>query len=97
MNDTELTVLFARDLPAAHDAKFTLAVLARMEQRRFRRELATVLALGAAAALLLALLAPTLDFFWGDGFAPIAGNAVIAMTLLVLTIAVPQFFPVRND
>ena len=80
MDDKQLTALFAGDLPPVQDARFTLGVLARMEQRHFRREMGIILALAAAAALLLALLMPTLDFFWRDS-GGLLGNAVIAMTL----------------
>jgi hypothetical protein len=46
---------------------------------------------------LLALLAPTLEITWREGIAPYANNLTIALVLASMTLAVPYFFPARND
>ena len=96
MDDTRLTALFKADAPPANDPRFVVAVMARIEQRRFRRELAMTVGLAACAVALLALLAPTLEAAWQGSFA-LASNAVIALMLASITLAVPYFFPARID
>ena len=97
MDDTGLTALFKADAPPANDPRFVVAVMARIEQRRFRRELAMTVGLAACAVALLALLAPTLEITWREGIAPYANNLTIALVLASMTLAVPYFFPARND
>ncbi|HEX4178419.1 MAG TPA: hypothetical protein VHY57_08270 [Rhizomicrobium sp.] len=41
-------------------------------------------------------MAPTLVALWRDGIAPHASNAAILLSLMGITIALPQFFPARN-
>jgi hypothetical protein len=96
MDDTQLTALFTTDAPPATDPRFVVAVMARIEQRRFRRELAMTVGLAACAVALLALLAPTLETAWQGSFAA-ASNVVIALMLASITLAVPYFFPARID
>ena len=95
MDDAKLNALLRADAP--RDPRFVVAVMARIEQRRFRRELALTAGLAAIAALLLALLAPTLEIVWNRSLAPFASNMVIAVVLLSLSIAAAQIFAARND
>jgi hypothetical protein len=97
MDDTKLTALLAGDRPPASDPRFVLAVMTRIEQRRFRRDVAITVGLGACAVVLLALLAPTMEIAWHDSFAPYANNLAILLVLAGITLAVPHFFPARND
>ncbi|HWY60716.1 MAG TPA: hypothetical protein VNW15_02330 [Rhizomicrobium sp.] len=97
MDDAKLRALLNADTPPAADPRFVLTVMTRIEQRRFRRELAMTAGLTAIAALLLALLVPTLEIVWDRSLAPLVNNVVIAVVLLLATIAVPKFFSARND
>ena len=97
MDDTMLQALLAADGPPAQDLHFVMAVMRRAEQRRFRRELVRTLGLvGAAAILLLALIAPMLDPVLRHSFTPLPDNGVIGTVLLVLTIAGSRLFA-AND
>lgn len=70
-----------RDIPA-HDPAFEIAVLTRIEQRRYARGLAANAALGVAATLLLALVLPHLDLNMTRDFASaFAVTALLALTL----------------
>lgn len=95
MMDEELKALCAADVPAS-DPRFVLAVMTRIEQRRFVREMAMTAGLTVAAVILLGLLAPTIATTWRDGIAPYASNVVILLSLIGVTIALPQFFPARG-
>jgi hypothetical protein len=95
MDDAKLTALLIAGAPPASDPRFELAVMTRIEQRRFRRELATTVGLAGCAMVLLALLAPTLEIAWRD--APYASNLTILLVLVSITLVVPYFFPAWND
>jgi len=98
MDDTTLTALLGAEAPPASDPRFVVAVMARIEQRRFLRELAITAGLALCAIVLAGLLAPTLEITWHDDFAPYTSNVVIALVLASITLAVPYFFfPARND
>ena len=97
MDDTKLTALMAADMPPASDPRFVVAVMARIEQRRFLREVAMTVGLAACAIGLLAILAPTLELTWEGSFAPYADNLSILLVLMGTTLAVPYFFPARSD
>jgi hypothetical protein len=86
---------WAADVPAS-DPRFVLQVMARIEQRRYMRELAMTAGLTVGAIVLLWLLAPTVATVWSDGVAPYASDAAILLSLMGITIALPQFFPARN-
>jgi hypothetical protein len=92
MMDEQLKAQWGSDVPAS-DPRFVLAVMTRIEQRRFVREVAMTAGLTAFAAALLGFLAPTVAAVWHDGIAPYASNAVILLSLMGVTIALPQFFP----
>jgi len=93
MSETEK---FLADVPA-QDPHFVLGVMARIEQRRFRRELARTLGLCAVAILLLALVMPGLDIAMGSmlsvarvtGFSHEFGGT-IAVVLIALSFALPR-------
>jgi hypothetical protein len=97
MDDMKLTALLAADAPPASDPRFVVAVMARIEQRRFQRELAMTAGLTVCAMVLAGLLAPSLEITWHDDFAPYTSNVVIALVLASITLAVPYFFPARGD
>jgi hypothetical protein len=91
-----LQELLAADAPAARDAAFEIAVLARIEQRRFRRGLAAQVAAAALAALLLALVMPGLAPVWDSGVAlvtPLLPRSVpplaIGLALMAASAALP--------
>ncbi len=94
---SDLMQLWAQDAPPARDISFELAVMARIEQRRFRQSLLRNAVLAAAAGLLLLLAAPVLQSLWGETFAPFASDLVIAALLLTLTLAVPQLYAGQGD
>jgi len=97
MNDATLKSLLAAEAPPASDPRFVVAVMGRIEQRRFRRELAMTAGLAVCAMALAGLLAPSLEITWHDDFAPYTSNVVIALVLASITLAVPYFFPARGD
>jgi hypothetical protein len=84
---------WAADVPA-HDNRFVLAVLARAEQRRFRRELFTTVGLAAAAIVLLALVMPAMEVTWTQ--MPGLSNLAILGLLAAITFALPQMLPARD-
>jgi hypothetical protein len=59
-HNAKMAALLAADAPAAHDLAFEVAVLARIEARRYRRGVILNIALAAAATALLALVMPPL-------------------------------------
>ena len=91
----QLKSQWAADVPET-DPRFVLAVMARIERRRYMRELAMTAGLTVSAIALLWLLAPTVATLWGDGIAPDASDVAILLSLMGITIALPQFFPARN-
>jgi len=93
----ELKTLLDTDAPPASDPRFVLAVMTCIERRRFQRELAMTAGLAVCAMVLLGLMAPTMEIAWSDSLAPYASNAAILLVLMGITLAVPYFFPARND
>lgn len=96
MDDATLKNLLMADVPPS-DRSFALTVMKRIEQRRFRRELAQTAGLGAAAMALLWLLAPMVETAWRESLAPYASNVVILLVLMSVTLAVPYLMPARGD
>jgi len=97
MDEMKLTALLGpAEVPPASDPRFVLGVMARIEQRRFRRELAATVALAACAIVLLGMIAPMLEFTWHDSFAPYVSNMALLITLVSITLAVPYFLPARD-
>jgi len=64
MVENALKALSAAEAPPARDRLFEIAVLARIERRRFHRTLVRNAALALAAAAILALVRPGLDRLW---------------------------------
>ena len=95
MDEPVLKEIWQADVPAA-DPRFVLAVMARAEQRRFRRELATILSLAALAIVLLSLVMPGVEFTWRESFSPYFGNLAILGILAAVTLLLPQFLHVRD-
>jgi hypothetical protein len=93
MDEPVLKNLWDADVPAS-DPRFALAVMAKIEHRRFRRELAMTVALTAAAIGLLALVMPSVEFTWRE--ASYFGNLAILGILGAITFLVPQLWPVRD-
>lgn len=91
-NETMAAMLMS-DAPAAHDMAFDIAVLARMERRRFHRAVMARLALALAAGVLLALVMPPLAPLWQVSLA--AGARILPSGLpphLVLGLVVTAAF-----
>jgi hypothetical protein len=95
MDEPVLKTLWDADVPAS-DPRFALAVMARIEQRRFRRELAGTVGLAALAMVLLGFAMPVVEITWRESFAPYASNLVILAVLAAVTLLLPQFFPARD-
>jgi len=95
MDEPVLKTVWDADVPAS-DPRFVLAVMARAEQRRFRRELFTIIGLAAAAIGLLALVMPAVEITWRESFAPYAGNMAILLVLMTVTIVAPFLFAARD-
>lgn len=81
-SNEDMVRMLAADAPGAPDLAFEIALAARIERRRFWRELAMVMSLAVASALLLAVLMPELQAVWQPSIAP-AGNIAVAATLFV--------------
>lgn len=64
MVEEALKVLSAAEAPPARDRLFEIAVMARIERRRFHRTLARNAALALVAAAILALVMPGLGKLW---------------------------------
>ena len=90
-----MSTQWAADVPAS-DPRFVLAVMTRIEQRRFVGEVVMTAGLTVLAAGLLWWLAPTVTTTWSDSIAPYVSNVAILLSLLGITIALPQFFPARS-
>jgi len=93
--DDRLKAQWAADVPTS-DPRFVLSVMARIEQRRFRRELATTVGLALCAVILLGLAAPSLELVWHASIAPYVSNLSIFLTLMAATMALPLLFPARD-
>jgi hypothetical protein len=83
----QMAVMLAADAPA-RDLAFEIAVMAKIEQRRFVRDMARNLGAALLAALVLALVMPTLDLTlgaagWGKALSGLADNTLVMLTLLI--------------
>ena len=92
MDEPVLKNVWDADVPVS-DPRFALAVMARIEQRRFRRELATTIGLTAAAMTLLALIMPAVEITWPTN---LAGDLVLLAVMATATVMLPQLFPARD-
>ena len=93
--DNRLKAQWAADVPAS-DPRFVLTVMTRIEQRRFRRELASTVGLALGAVILLGLAAPSLELVWHASIAPYVSNMAIFLALMGTTLALPLLFPARD-
>ncbi len=84
----QMARLLMADAPAARDLSFEIALLARMEQRRFRRGLAVTALLAVVAAILLALLMPGIEDVWQQRFAGRVGNGTLAAILFAILLPI---------
>jgi hypothetical protein len=84
------------EAPAARDLAFEVAVLARMEQRRFCRGLAMQACLAVVTTLLLALLMPGIESLWQQKFAGALDNWMIALILLGITLPAQRWIAQRG-
>jgi hypothetical protein len=69
----------------ARDMTFEIAVLARMERRRFVRGMARNLLAACGTALLLSLVVPRLAFdigAWSSALSALSGNTLVMLALL---------------
>jgi hypothetical protein len=88
----QMAAMLAANAPA-RDLAFEIAVLAKIEQRRFVRGMARSLGAAALAALALALVMPQLDWVailagsLSHAFSPLAGNSVVMALLLIAAFA----------
>jgi hypothetical protein len=95
----KVAAMLAAEAPAARDLAFEIAVLARIERRRFARNMARNLAV-AAAALLLALIMPQLDWAatlaasWSSVLSQLTAGTPVLMALLVAGFAAWYYRPV---
>jgi hypothetical protein len=96
MSDDRLKMLLAEAAPPARDLSFELAVMARIEQRRFRRDMALNIALAAATALLLGLIVPQLEGFKLPVPVPHLGDLAMAALLMAATYMGLRYFAVRD-
>lgn len=91
MVEEKLKELMAADAPAAHDLVFQLDVMARIERRQFRRALLTNVAMALLAALLLALIAPTLQQVWPAIPMPRLNEVLLGTMLIAASFVAMQF------
>ncbi len=90
MDDKALAALLNQAAPPAQDWRFALAVMARVERRRFYRTLAIHLGLGLAAAVVMLFAAPALNLVWRDLVPSLSnGFAVSALLLAAAVLALP--------
>jgi hypothetical protein len=97
-----MAAMLAAGVPG-RDLAFEIAVLARIERRRFHRDIARNLVAALAAAVLLALVAPQLAVIpalaagWSGGFPALTGNTPLLMgSLLFAASAVWYFRPAQS-
>ncbi|MBW8707941.1 MAG: hypothetical protein JF627_01490 [Alphaproteobacteria bacterium] len=88
----KMAAMLAAAAPA-RDPGFEIAVLARIEQRRFRRSLAWNLLAAIGAALLLAFVMPALAPTVSGTLARLGANALVMVALLGSAFAAWHFRP----
>ncbi len=93
-HNEKMAAMLAADVPAARDMAFQLAVMAKIEQRRYQRGLIINLALTAALALLLALVMPGLEPVLRETVSGM-GSAVLAAMLIIASMALPWWMTRR--
>ena len=96
MDDTELKALLTQNAPPPRDVRFELAVMARIERKAFHRALWRNAGVAALAALVLALVAPSLETVWHRTVTPDISNLAIAALLLAATFVWTQVYAGRD-
>jgi hypothetical protein len=95
MDDKDLKQLLDADVPGV-DANFTIAVMARIERRQFRRAMARIGGTALLAALVLAAAAPFLDNVMSALAMPLANDWAIAGLLLAAGTLAYLRWPLRD-
>jgi hypothetical protein len=91
MSDALLKSLFEADAPPARDVAFTLAVMERVERRRFWTEAAMLVPAVIAACVVLWALAPALNEMAVSWLGPFGQSAFVPVIALVTTLAALAF------
>jgi hypothetical protein len=91
----ELVARLLTDVPA-RDHAFEIALLARIEQRRFRRGLAWTVVATAGMTVLLAFAMPGLEKMWQQNFAGLFSNTMIAAMLFAMLLPAQQWIMRRG-
>lgn len=95
-----MVAVLAAAAPAARDADFEIAVLAKIERRRFHRALLLRLGQASAAVLVMALLMPVLAPLWDEALNAVsrmlppwpqseAVNVVLGIALMAMSLVLP--------
>jgi|GEM_PF-5175410 len=92
----QMAAMMAAAAPA-RDLAFEIAVLAKIEQRRFRRSVARSLLAAAGASLLLALVMPSLALNLSGTLLRLGANTLVMVTLLGSAFATWHFRPAADD
>jgi hypothetical protein len=77
-NDAKLEQFLRADLPPAYDPLFRITVLARLESRRFRRQVAIMVGVGVAATALVTFNAAAINVWLAEDVTRIALGVVVA-------------------
>jgi hypothetical protein len=85
--DLLLKDLFAAGQPPARDTVFTLAVMERVERRRFWTEIAMLVPVVVAACVALWAVAPMLTRLAVSWVGPVTSSALLPVLALVVTLA----------
>jgi len=88
----QMAAMLAASAPV-RDLAFEIAVLAKIEQRRFHRSVAQNLLAAASASLLLALVMPALALNVSGTLARLGANTLVVVTLLGSAFAAWHFRP----
>lgn len=98
----KMAAMLVADVPA-RDLPFEIALLAKIERRRFRRGLAANGMLALVACLVLALAMPVLQPVWDAGLAessrmlPRFTNLGLGIVLMTATLALQAGFPLTRE
>ena len=77
-NDAKLEQFLRADLPPARDPLFRITVLARLESRRFRRQVAIMVGVGVAATALVTFNAAAINAWLAEDVTRVALGVVVA-------------------
>jgi hypothetical protein len=86
----EMVAQLLADVPA-RDLMFEIALLTRIEQRRFRRGLAWTVVAAMGISVLLAFAMPGLEGVWQQNFAGLFSNTMIAAMLFAMLLPAQQW------